>query len=115
MTNEEIYIINRFGQRNPFLVPEGYFDQLTDKVMDRLPKEETKPALIRSIRPWLYAAACLLVVILTTTIYFNSSDSQQQLLSSAMESSVSSDNYVEEAADYAMLDNHDIYACLLNE
>ena len=31
---EDKYIEELVGKRNPFVVPEGYFEQLTDQVMD---------------------------------------------------------------------------------
>ena len=37
--NEEKYIEERVGKRNPFLVPDGYFDHLADQVMASLPEQ----------------------------------------------------------------------------
>jgi hypothetical protein len=64
----------------------------------------------------MYAAACLFVAILTTAIYFSAPDSTDKQSSVAVTSSmtVEQDSF-EEAADYAMLDNQDIYACLMGE
>ena len=47
MTNNEDYIKKMVGKENPFRVPEGYFDQLAQQVMQALPdesKEETHQA-----------------------------------------------------------------------
>lgn len=115
MTNEEIYISSKMGRRNPFMVPDGYFDQLTQSVMEKLPEQQPqKVALVRRLRPLLYAAACMCAVILSATIYINRPDEEPKLISSAAETT-SMDTYLDEAADYAMVDNHDIYACLIGD
>ena len=38
MENEEKYIREKAGRENPFRVPEGYFEQLTERVMSQLPE-----------------------------------------------------------------------------
>lgn len=125
MTNEEVYIKEKLGSRNPFTVPEGYFDQLATQIIDRLPCEEvslSKPApapaprmaVIRRLRPLLYAAACVAIAVFGVTIYLNKHFTDDQLhLAQQQETVVYSDAYIDEAADYAMLDNEDIYAGLL--
>ena len=40
MNYEDKEIQERFGKENPFRVPEGYFDQLTERVMSQLPERE---------------------------------------------------------------------------
>ena len=44
----EKHIIDRCGRKTPFTVPEGYFDNLTARIMENIPAEETK---IISIAP----------------------------------------------------------------
>ncbi len=49
-------------QQTPFKVPEGYFETLSDRVMDRIREEEsgTKVRLWKIIRPQLALAAAIL-------------------------------------------------------
>ncbi|MCR4602128.1 MAG: hypothetical protein K5683_01170 [Prevotella sp.] len=133
MMNEEEYLNRKLGRNNPFSVPEGYFEQLTDQIMSKLPEEKSqndqtpgnskpeKTAIIRRLRPWLYAAACICVGVFIAAIAFNNDNEkvrkQMQIATAEQESveSYYSDNYVEEEADYAMVDNQDIYAYLLAE
>ena len=78
MINEEDFLNSKMGKRNPFTVPEGYFEQLTQHIMDQIPQADTtetqavtremqplhKPArvaVMKRLRPWLYAAACICV------------------------------------------------------
>ena len=113
MMNEELYIKSRMGDKNPFRVPEGYFDNFTAEMMQMLPEQEApKKSLIVRLRPLLYAAACLLVAIFTVAVYFSEPDASRQSVASVAEPA---DTYVDDAADYLMADNMDIYACLASE
>lgn len=111
MDNEEKYILNRFGRKNPFTVPEGYFDQLASDVMAQIPKCRPKSrSRMVELRPWLYAAACFVAVVVVTLSFHFRQDNASEMTVSAVESV--DNTYIDEAADYAMLDNADIYACL---
>lgn len=107
MMNEEQYIEERVAKHNPFRVPEGYFDSFAEQMMELLPEEKPK-ARRMLLRPWAYAAACLSVIIISATVYFSSLDTDTQEMSVV----AVSDSYIDEAADYAMIDNSDIYALL---
>ena len=48
MTREENILKERFGKQNPFKVPDGYFDHLTEKIMENLPEQEVRVIDIRS-------------------------------------------------------------------
>ena len=119
--NEEDYLRSKMGDKNPFKVPEGYFEQLTAKVMDRLPeKKRVRKTVFRQLRPWLYAAACVCFGVFIAAIAFsnkteNAATPQQVAVTTEQtETDVYySDNYIEEEANYAMVDNQEIYACLL--
>lgn len=121
MTNEELYLNSRMSRENHFRVPEGYFDQLTADVMARLPEREAvaeqKPAAKRVfLRPLLAAASVAVVALIAVGVYFNRSasvaDADEQM---AAVSTVVSDTYIDEAADYMMVDHKDIYAYLSND
>lgn len=119
MMNEEEYLRSRMGTKNPFTVPEGYFGQLTAQVMDRLPeKKPAKVAIMKRLRPWLYAAACVCVGVFVAAVAFNQQtedlQGQQQMANMGQENvNYYSDSYIDEAADYAMIDSQEIYSYLL--
>lgn len=122
MMNEEDYLNSKMGKRNPFTVPEGYFEQLTSQVMQKLPEAKAeKPALIKRLRPWLYTAACVCVGVFIAAVAFNNNNEEvrkQMRIATAEQKSVESyysDSYYEDEANYAMVDNQDIYAYLLAE
>ncbi len=130
--NDELYLKQKVGNRNPFRVPEGYFEQLTEQVMKNLPdvevakQESIAPvkqhhAKSVSIRPWLYAAACsVLALAMGVSYYFmqpsaTSTDAVQMAAVSPAPSAsydAPDNSYFDDAVDYAMMDNADIYACL---
>lgn len=109
VNNEEKYIRERFGKNNPFTVPEGYFEQLASDVMSQIPERRAKSSMV-ALRPWLYAAACLVAVTVMTLTFHFRQDHASEVTAQAVESVDNS--YIEEAADYVMLDNAEIYACL---
>ena len=105
MTVEEKHLKEIVGQRNAFRVPDGYFEQLTAEVMQRLPEQQK--ARTTMLRPWLYATACTVAAVLMGVTYYWHQDSADDMMADG--------NYyeeVDEVADYAMIDNIDIYACL---
>ena len=130
--NDELYLKQKVGNRNPFRVPDGYFDQLTQQVMQQLPEREETVAKQLSIssqprarkvqmRTWLYAAACsVLALAMGVSYYFMQSQSTSTdatpmaaAAPAAPATYTASDNsYIDEVADYVMMDNTEIYACL---
>ena len=118
MTNEEKLIEEHLGKQNPFRVPEGYFDSCADRLMQQLPEQqeqEVKPAKtvrMKALRPILVAAACVAVAIFSITLYFHQTQETPEQNNVAAVTSNTDEEYLDEAADYVMLDNADIYACL---
>ena len=67
--------------------------------------------LINIGRLWISAAAaCLAVMVVATALLFQQDSPQHVYKVQATE--MSGDRFVDEAADYAMIDNTDIYAYL---
>ena len=121
MTNEERFIEENFGKKNPYRVPEGYFDHFTEQLLSQLPEqlaaEPVRHSRLKVLRPILMAAACLCIAIFSVTIYLNRSQDAPESAPVATTQSTNStineeEDYMDAAADYVMLDNADIYACL---
>lgn len=54
--------LERLKGKNPFSLPDGYMEGLTDRIMSQIPEkarveEEKTISLMDHIRPWLYLAA----------------------------------------------------------
>lgn len=116
MTNEEKFIIESLGKENPFRVPEGYFDHFAEQFMNGLPEQQVtvpeKRSRLKLLRPVLMAAACLCVAIFSITLYLNRSQEVPEQTAATTTTNTVDETFMDEAADYAMLDNADIYACL---
>ena len=96
--NEEMYIQEKVGKRNPF----------------RVPKRRAKSVFMR---PVFYAAAsvCALLVAGAAWMWHPSAETSkavpvQAKAVSQPQQQENADGYFDEAADYMMLDNHEIYA-----
>ena len=115
-------IKERFGQVNPFRVPDGYFDHLADQVMASLPEQPVQQAAsekpkakrigIRSLYYYAAAAVCALVVSIAVWQSFPQTSEQAAVPAQMASADQPGDAAFDEAADYVMLDNSDIYACL---
>lgn len=119
MIKEEKYLVDRFGKKQPFSVPEGYFDQFASQFMENLPEREEEAVVVRldshsrwsTIRRWS-VAACLAVALAGVGMWAFQGESSKAT-GAADASQFAASNYntaIDQAADYAMMDNGDIYA-----
>jgi hypothetical protein len=119
MIKEEKYLVDRFGKKQPFSVPEGYFDQFASQFMEQLPEREEEAVVVRldshsrwsTIRRWS-VAACLAVALAGVGMWaFQGESSKATGAADAGQFAASNYNTaIDQAADYAMMDNGDIYA-----
>ena len=124
---EEKYLIEKVGKENPFRVQEGYFDTLSSQIMAKVEAEGVAPRDIKAgkekrakvlwLRPVLYAAASVCALFISVLAYQSHSDDGVAAPTQTVvaNNQMLMDDYFDEAADYVMLDNQDIYACLSSE
>lgn len=122
MNKEEKFIEQKFGRENHFTVPEGYFDDFTSQLMQKLPEDPNQGARIVTMTPspWrryhaaIVAAASVCAAIFSVGIYFHSAESRPQKASVAASQQVgvrnASYSTVDAMAEYTMLDTEDMYA-----
>ena len=71
--------LDELMNRQPFRVPEGYFEGFTDDFISRLPEksvsEAKKISLYDRVKPWLYMAALFVGAIIIFNIYNSSNTS----------------------------------------
>lgn len=127
MTREENILKERFGKQNPFKVPDGYFDHLTERIMENLPEQEIRVIDIRSRQtlwqklPLRKIAAAVAVVALLGggSFWALQHEGNSKMVAHAKQheqKAVSSEDAAfNEMADYAMIDNETIYASLIAE
>ncbi len=117
--NDEERIKERFGKEQPFRVPEGYFDHFASQFISQLPEREARqiklrPSRWQQWRPWAAAAAFIGVVAVGATLWLG--HSEQQPIDTFADTSAQKVEYtLDQAADYAMLDNQEIYAMMAFE
>ena len=128
MRDIEDIIKEKAVRENHFRVPDGYFDDFTKRMMAKLPAEEAvrkesvaKPTIKVARRmslwkPLVACAACVAAVVFSVAIIMNGGDEDTAVMASSQTESVSAhDDYIDEVADFAMMDNADIIACLNDE
>lgn len=132
---EEHILKATLGTRNHFQVPEGYFDELVSKVMASIP--ESQPVVemqvehisqrARILSLWQNAklrkgaaVACVALLLGGVSVGVGTSlssrnDAQHVFGQNYTPVAQTEDSSFDEAADYTMLDNQEIYASLLSE
>lgn len=119
MLNEERILSEKYGRRNPFKVPEEYFDHLADKMTVQVAeKEPAKTAGIHFFLPChsrsviLTAAASVCFAVFGVTAYLHHEHKSYAGTAVHLKVNESKDDYFNDAVDYAMMDTEDMYASL---
>lgn len=127
MTREENILKERFGKENPFKVPDGYFDHLTERIMENLPEQEIRVIDIRSRQTlWqklplrkIAAAVGIIALLGGGSFWALQHDGDNKIVGHVKKSEqkavASEEAAFNEMADYAMIDNETIYASLMTE
>lgn len=69
-----------------FKIPDNYFDDFSEKVMQRLPKEEPKViSFYARNKRWIYSAAAVLVLALSVPIVYQMQNNEAEMTSSEVE------------------------------
>ena len=112
--SDEKYIEERVGRRNPYQVPEGYFDAFASQLMQQLPERPAKARQVRMRRSLYFAAACIAALFISGAawLFMSQPEAQTEVPVQMAAQQESVDETIDEAADYMMLDNHEIYALL---
>ena len=71
---KEDNILRKVGTQNPFRVPDHYFENFTQELMNKLPEKEPVPAmpeptLWQRVKPWLYMTAMFCGIMLSVRIF----------------------------------------------
>ena len=125
------HLQKEYGNKRPFSVPEDYFSGLSSRVMAQIPAEEQEEksvaanprrTLVRYLRPLSAAAATVGVVAVGFLAYHEFGDKQakspmaeSRTVQRSQEVSAASEDDFDQAADYFMIDESDMYAYLESE
>ena len=113
---EEDNILKKIGTENPFHVPDGYFENLTSEVMNRLPERENpvavqqEPTLWQKVRPWLYMTAMFIgAALIIRVASSNRAPSEERMAADDTETEM---KYIYMAVEGSMLDDYSLYVYL---
>lgn len=112
---------SKWPKSNGMIVPKGYLEEFTSKMMDKIPQEPAvieipKRTLLQIIRPYTYLAAMFAGAYLMLNIFsvgsfnMNESAKMQRMLAEVVNTNTLA--YVD---DYIAVDDYDIYDELYNE
>lgn len=117
---EEDILLKKLGKEDSFKVPDGYFENLTSEVMNKLPekekvvfKEEPVSTWTR-LKPLLYMAAMFVGAALIIRVVSSDRKSVADIdvAATEIETEVVSDEMIDMALDRAMLDDYSLYVYL---
>lgn len=118
---EEDNILRKVGTGNSFKAPEGYFENLTSEVMNKLPEREKpasdtgrEPTTWEIVKPWTYMAAMFIGAALIIRV---ASGNHQPAIDEVAATEVTdsgniSDQYINAALDGSMMDDYSLYVYL---
>ena len=71
---KEDNILRKAGTSNPFRVPDHYFENFTQELMNKLPEKEpmplmSEPTLWERMKPWLYMTAMFCGIMLSVKVF----------------------------------------------
>ena len=108
---EEDNILKKAGTGNVFHVPEGYFENLTSEIMNRLPEKERlafekkESTMWERVKPWVYMAAMFIRVA-------SSDHTPVAADRMAADETETEMEYINMAVDNSMLDDYSLYVYL---
>ena len=112
---EEDILLKKLGKEDSFKVPDGYFENLTSEVMNKLPekekvlfKEEPVSTWTR-LKPLLYMGAALIIRVASSD---HKPAAVDEVAVTEVDTEVVSDEMLDVALDRAMLDDYSLYVYL---
>lgn len=118
---EEDNILRKVGAGNSFKAPEGYFENLTSEVMNRLPEREKsasdgskEPTMWERVKPWTYMAAMFIgaALIIRVASTHHEPEISEVAAIEVTDSGNISDQYINAALDGSMMDDYSLYVYL---
>lgn len=119
MIKEEKKILERCGKKNPFIVPDGYFENFAENLMDELPENHSQDppeiSMWQRIKPWLYMAAMFCGLMLSVRVFVGSPNEDVPVnVSEAAGNSEFPDEYIDPIVKQVMMDDYTLYQYLTN-
>ena len=92
-----------------FTIPENYFNDFSEKVMQQLPSEKPKViSLYQSNKNWFLSAAAILIVSFTIPTYYLVQNNKNEVNTSELESYILDHSTVSQDDIVDLLDENDL-------
>ncbi len=109
-------LLKKYGKKNPFTVPEGYFQDFSEKLMEQLPEKEVMPEpeirMWDRIKPWVYMAAMFVGLMFTVRAFVGEQPSSQSTNMEIGNYTEIPDEYLDPIVNQTMMDDYELYQYL---
>ena len=120
---EEDTLLKKLGKENSFKVPEGYFENLTSEVMNKLPEKEKVTLKEEPVSTWtrlkplfymaaMFVGAALIIRVASSDHKPAADDITVAVTAMETDTEQVSDEMIDVALDRAMLDDYSLYVYL---
>ncbi len=114
---KEDNILRKAGTSNPFRVPDHYFENFTQELMNKLPEKEpmplmSEPTLWERVKPWLYMTAMFCGIMLSVKVFVGEPQKDEFPAISQTEMERLPDEDWEIMIDRIMMDDYTLYQYL---
>lgn len=117
---EEDTLLKKIGKENPFKVPEGYLENISSEIINKLPEKEKiasqeVPSTWTRLKPLLYMAAMFVgaaLIIRVASTDNRPAEVKDVAAVETIDTEVVSDEMIDMALDRAMMDDYSLYVYL---
>lgn len=114
---KEDKLLRKVGTKNPFRVPDSYFEEFTPKLMDMLPEKEPmmpmpEVTLWQRVKPWIYMTAMFCGIMLSVRIFVGEPQKNEFPEFTQAEKEKITDEEWETIVSRTLMDDYDIYQFL---
>lgn len=114
---KEDNLLRKVGTGNPFRVPDQYFEDFTQELMNKLPEKEPMTSmpeitLWQRVKPWIYMTAMFCGIMLSVKIFVGNPSKDEFPVISQTEVENLPNEDLEIMIDRIMMDDYTLYQYL---
>ena len=116
---EENSLLKKVGTKNPFQIPDRYFKEFTEELMNKLPEKEfftidTHITLWQRVKPWIYMVAMFCGIMLSVKIFVGNPEKNDFPVITQTDIENLTEQDWEHIVKHSMIDGYELYELLLN-